>query len=186
MGLALGVIFDTATGAFTTYLEGDVAALVEHLHTSDLVVGYNVLRFDYRVLSAYTDRALERLPTFDMLVELRSALRRRLPLANLGTATLGRDKTADGLQSLQWVRDGRMDLVEEYCRADVELTRDIFQHAVSHGWLAFERDGVRLRTPELGWELQSIVQKAALSRAARVRGTEQPSLFAAAPPRPVW
>jgi DEAD/DEAH box helicase domain-containing protein len=185
MGLALAVIFDSATDRYTTYHEADAAALVEHLHTGDLVVGYNVLRFDYRVLSAYTERALERLPTFDMLVELRGVLRRRLPLANLGQATLGRDKTADGLQSLQWVRDGQLEKVEEYCRADVELTRDVFLHGVTQGWLAFERDGVQLRTPDLGWELQTVVQNAALRRAARVRGVEQPSLFAA-PPRPSW
>ncbi len=185
MGLALGVIFDESTQAFTTYFETDAAALVAHLEAADLVVGHNVLRFDYRVLRAYTERPVDRLPTFDTLIALRAVIGKRLALGNLGQATLGTPKTADGLQSLAWVRDGRLDLVEEYCRADVALTRDLFRHGLEHGWLAFE-DGPRvLRTPPLGWNLQSIVQDAEKRRAARVRGA-QPTLFTLMPPRPTW
>jgi DEAD/DEAH box helicase domain-containing protein len=185
MGLALAVVWDDRTGECTTYREADVAALVTHLERADLVVGYNVLRFDYRVLGAYTDRPLERLPTFDLLVALRAALGRRISLGNVGGATLGRAKTADGLQSLEWVRTGRWHEVEAYCRADVELTRAVFQHAIGCGWLAFERDGRLLRTPPLDWTLPRLVQRAAARVAARVRSA-QPSLFPVAPPRPTW
>jgi DEAD/DEAH box helicase domain-containing protein len=149
------------------------------------VVGFNVLRFDYRVLSGYTSEPLDRLPTFDMMVALRTVVRQRLSLANLGHATLGRGKTADGLQSLEWVRTGRLDLVEEYCRADVALTRDLFEHALEHRYLSFAMGGRTLRTPDLGWDLRKLVQEVAKLRAARVRGG-QPSLFTPAPPRPTW
>jgi DEAD/DEAH box helicase domain-containing protein len=186
MGMALAVVWDDVDQSFTTYREPEVAALVAHLESADLVVGYNVLRFDYRVLAAYTDRALERvLPTFDMMVALRGVLRQRLSLGNLGQATLGTPKTADGLQSLAWVREGRLDLVEEYCRADVALTRDLFRHALDHGTLCFEQNGRILCTPPLGWDLRRLLQDAARRCAARVRGA-QPSLFAPAPPRPTW
>jgi DEAD/DEAH box helicase domain-containing protein len=184
MGMALGVVFDTRTGEFTTYRETDVAALLDHLDAADLVVGYNVLRFDYQVLSAYEKRDFDRLPTFDMLVALKAVLRQRLSLANLGTATLGRGKSADGLQSLRWVRDGRLDLVEQYCRDDVALTRDLFQFALGEDHLAFELGGRILRTPPLGWDLHRLVQDGARRRAVRVRGG-QTSLFGS-PPRPTW
>ena len=185
MGMALAVVFDSSTGEFTTYREPDVASLVAHLQAADLVVGYNVLRFDYRVLTGYSPVAFDRLPTFDMMVALRAVLHQRLSLANLGHATLGRGKTADGLQSLEWVRAGRLDLVEEYCRADVALTRDLFEHALQHGHLSFELGGRVLRTPDLGWDLRRLVQEAAKVRAVRIRGV-QPSLFGPAPPRPTW
>ena len=41
-------------------------------------------------------------------------------------ATLGAGKTADGLQALTWWKEGRMDLIDEYCRADVAITRDVY------------------------------------------------------------
>jgi DEAD/DEAH box helicase domain-containing protein len=185
MGMALGVVFDSHTGEFTTYREAEVGALVAHLDTADLVVGYNVLRFDYQVLSAYEPRDYERLPTFDMLVALKAVVNQRLALANVGTATLARGKSADGLQSLRWVRDGRLDLVERYCRDDVALTRDVFEFALAENYLAFELGGRVLRTPPLGWNLQRLVQDAARRRAARVRGGQAP-LFGAGPPRPTW
>ena len=185
MGMALGVVFDSKTLEFTTYREPEVEALVAHLRAADLVVGHNVLRFDYAVLSAYAGAALDRVPTFDMLVALRAVLRQRLGLANLGACTLGRGKSSDGLQSLQWVAQGDLERVEAYCRDDVALTRDIFQHAVTQGWLAFERKGQRLRTPPLDWNVHRLAQEAARRRAIRVRSAP-PTLFALDPPRPAW
>jgi DEAD/DEAH box helicase domain-containing protein len=165
MGMALAVVGDAS--GFTTYR--DPEALVRRLRDADLVVGYNVLRFDYAVLSAYVGDQVNRIATFDILVELRALLRQRLGLAHVGNCTLGRGKTSDGLQSLEWVRRGELDRVEAYCRDDVALTRDVFLHGVEHGWLAFERKGRRLRTPPLDWNVRRLAQDAALRRAVRVR-----------------
>ncbi len=180
MGLALGVVYDEKQERFTTFFERDVDALVELLFEADLVVGFNVLRFDYAVISAYTQRPLSRLPTFDLLTHLHERLGFRLSLGALAQATLGAAKSADGLQSLAWVREGRFDLVEEYCRRDVALTRDLFQYALRENGLCFDRDTLRLRTPPLGWRLGDIVRDAARARAARVR--VQSPLFLPTPP----
>ena len=40
----------------------------------DLVVGYNINGFDYRVLQAHTDQDLQLLPTFDLMYDLESRL----------------------------------------------------------------------------------------------------------------
>jgi DEAD/DEAH box helicase domain-containing protein len=185
MGMALAVVFDAQQRAYTTYMESDAAHLVEALRQADLVIGYNVVRFDYRVLSAYTSQAFDRIPTFDMLLALKKVLGFRVSLGTLAQATLGRSKSADGEQSLAWVREGRFDLVEAYCRLDVALTWELFRHGLARGWLAFERRGVALRTPPLQWELDAILRDAARQRALRVRGAE-PALFEPALPRPAW
>ena len=169
MRLALAVVYDEKRDRFTTYHEPEVSALVEALFAADLVVGFNVLRFDYAVLAPYTRRLLSRLPTFDMLRGLRERLGFRVSLDNLARSTLGTPKSADGLQSIAWVRQGRLDLVEEYCRRDVELTRDLFRHALATGSLCFERRGVRFRTPPLDWELRRLGDEAQRACAARWR-----------------
>ena len=181
MRLALAVVYDETLDRFTTYHETEVSALVEALFAADLVLGFNVLRFDYAVLAPYTRRLLARLPTFDMLRGLRERLGFRVSLDNLARATLERPKSADGLQSLAWVRQGRLDLVEEYCRRDVELTRDLFRHALASGTLCFERRGVRFRTPLLHWERQRLQDEALRAVAARWRTTSS-QLWSA--PRP--
>jgi DEAD/DEAH box helicase domain-containing protein len=185
MGMALAVVFDARERTYTTYGEGDVARLVETLRCAELVVGFNIVRFDYRVLSAYTGQMFDRIPTFDMLLALKKTLGFRVGLGTLARATLGRSKMADGEQSLAWVRAGRLDLVEAYCRLDVALTWELFRHGLERGWLAFERKGVALRTPPLQWELDAIRRDAARQRALHVRGAE-PALFEPALPRPAW
>jgi DEAD/DEAH box helicase domain-containing protein len=148
MRLALGVVWDAREGRFATYREAEVERLLDHLAAADLVVGFNVRRFDYRVLRGYTARDLEALPTFDLLEAIHERIGFRLPLGHLGEETLGTPKTADGLQALRWWQEGRVDEIERYCRADVALLRDLLEHARRHGHLLFRtRRGERVRIP---------------------------------------
>ncbi|MDX1649695.1 MAG: ribonuclease H-like domain-containing protein, partial [Myxococcota bacterium] len=148
MRLALAVIWDSRERTFHAFREGQVEALLERLAAADLVVGFNARRFDYRVLRGYTDRDLAALPTFDLLDAIHGRLGFRLALGHLGEETLGAAKSADGLQSLQWWREGRVEEIERYCRQDVALLRDLFEHAVRHGYLLFRtRRGERVRLP---------------------------------------
>jgi DEAD/DEAH box helicase domain-containing protein len=148
MRVALAVVYEAREDRFVTYREGDVESLLGRLRAADLVVGFNVRRFDYRVLGGYTDLDLERLATFDLLDEIHGRLGFRLSLGHLGEETLGRAKTADGLQSLRWWQEGRIEEIERYCRADVELLRDLFHHAARHAHLLFRtKAGERVRLP---------------------------------------
>ena len=148
MGLALAVVYDSRLGDFLTYLEDEAERLVEHLAGSELVVGFNNRRFDNLVLSAYTSIDLNRLPTLDLLEEVENALGYRISLNGLAEHTLGVKKTADGLQSLRWYKEGRIDLIRHYCRKDVEITRDLLFHALEHGYLLFaNKKKVEVRLP---------------------------------------
>jgi DEAD/DEAH box helicase domain-containing protein len=157
MGLAVAVVWDSRTNALTSYPEDRADALLAALRQADLVVGFNILRFDYAVLSAYDDGSIASLPTFDILADLHRRLGFRLSLAHLAEHTLGAAKSADGLQSLEWVKQGRLDLVDEYCRHDVEITRDLFQHGLANHSLRFlSRDG-KLLSLTVDWDLEKII-----------------------------
>ena len=164
MRVALVVVYDTATGAFETFAEADVERLLDRLEQADLVVGFNIRRFDYHVLRGYTDRDLDVLPTFDMLDAVRERLGFRLPLGHLAEETLGAGKSADGLQALAWWKEGRIDLIERYCTDDVALLRDLLAHAEEHGYLCFRtRSGERVRLPAR-WSLPELVEQARVGR----------------------
>jgi DEAD/DEAH box helicase domain-containing protein len=112
------------------------------------VIGFNIKRFDYKVLAGYTGEDYCRtLPTLDLLESVTSRLGFRVGMGHLAQETLGTAKSADGLQSLAWVKQGRLDLVEAYCRKDVEILRDLYLHGRREGCV-FYRDrkrDVRLR-----------------------------------------
>src|SRR5205085_4923911 len=54
MRMSVGVIFSTATGRYEVFGEAQVHRLIERLRRADLVIGFNVLNFDYQVLMGYT------------------------------------------------------------------------------------------------------------------------------------
>jgi DEAD/DEAH box helicase domain-containing protein len=160
MRMALAVIYDTQTEQFETFFENDVHRLIERLGEADLVVGFNVISFDYAVLRGYTDADLSALPTFDMLAAIHQRLGYRLALGHLAEETLGASKGADGLQSLAWWKEGRVDEIEQYCRQDVQLLVDLLDHASEHGHLCFRTkrgDRVRLPAP---WQIPELVERA--------------------------
>lgn len=148
MGLAAAVVYDSLDDKYYTYEEDGAAELVEHLLGADLIIGFNQVRFDYQVLAAYTPQDLRARPNLDLLQEIHKVLGFRVGLSHLGQVTLGRDKTADGLQSLKWFKEGRLDLIREYCQEDVRLTWDLYVFARDKGYLLYEdKRGHRLRVP---------------------------------------
>ncbi|MGB7840819.1 MAG: hypothetical protein WBL40_22190, partial [Terrimicrobiaceae bacterium] len=54
MGMSVGVIYSTANGTYEIFPESRADDLVARLRKADLVVGYNIVSFDYEVLMAYT------------------------------------------------------------------------------------------------------------------------------------
>ncbi len=149
MRVAVGVVCHLEEGRFETFREDEVPSLIARLEAAERVVGFNVKRFDYRVLSGYTGIDYERrLPTLDLLEEVAAGLGFRLGLNHLARETLGVEKSADGLQSLVWVREGRLDRVEEYCRRDVEILRDLYLFGRRMGYVLFrDKEERRIKLP---------------------------------------
>jgi DEAD/DEAH box helicase domain-containing protein len=51
---------------------------------------------------------------------------------------LGAEKSGDGLQALAWWKEGRIQEIVEYCRMDVQLTRDLYLYGRQNGYLLFQ------------------------------------------------
>ncbi len=118
-------------------MDDQLDQLIEYFKKCDLVVGFNIKRFDFRVLSGYLDFNFEKLPTLDILEEVHNRLGYRLSLDHLAKVTLGQKKTANGLQALLWWKQGRIRDIIDYCKKDVEITRDLFLYGQKNGYLLF-------------------------------------------------
>ena len=153
MGMSIGVTYSTGRGDYRIYGEPQVNDLLTDLQRADLVVGFNVLRFDYEVLHGYTSFDLSQLPTLDMLVELTNTLQHRLSLDSIATATFGVEKTAEGLQAIRWFKEGKLLEIAEYCCYDVKLTKMVHEHGLKHRQLQYNnRFGKKLTVP-VKWEV---------------------------------
>lgn len=150
--LACAVTWSSVKNDFTVYWEKDVPALIAELKSAGRVVGFNLKGFDYEVLKPYAPaERLAFLPTLDIMEDLFRILRFPLKLDAVARATLGETKTADGLQAVTWWREGKLDLLAEYCKMDVEVTRRIYEFGCANGYVHyFTRLGSKQRV-QVNW-----------------------------------
>jgi DEAD/DEAH box helicase domain-containing protein len=151
--VACGVTYSTEKNDFTVYWEQDVPALITELKSATKVIGFNLLGFDYLVLKPYSpETRFASIPTLDMLLDLQKTLGFRIGLDSIASATLGATKTADGIKSVEWFRNGELDKVAEYCKADVDITRRVFEFGRDNGHIFYKsRLGSKLKV-EVKWK----------------------------------
>ena len=148
MKVSCAVLYDSGEQVYHEYLEKDMPRFIERLQQYDCVVGFNIRRFDYKVLSGYTDFDFGKLPTLDLLEEIHKQLGYRLSLDHLAKVTLGSQKSADGLQALRWWKQGKIREIIDYCRQDVRITWEIYCFGNENGYLLFQnKAGNTVRVP---------------------------------------
>ena len=151
MGMSVAVVYSTATGEYKIYGEKQVNDLIKDLQRADLVVGFNHLRFDYEVLHGYTAFDLRQLPTLDMLVEVQKKLQHRLSLDSIAAATFGVAKTAEGLQAIEWFKEGKMLEIAEYCCYDVKITKLVYEYGAQHRQIHYQNRFGKKMTMQVDW-----------------------------------
>jgi len=152
MRLSVAVTYNLRKDRFDVFTEDKIGELLQELLVADLIIGFNIKRFDYAVLSHYTSFDLGRVPTLDILEVVRKHLGFRLSLDHLSQSTLGYGKIGTGLDALRWFREGRMDRLTQYCKHDVKVVKELYEYGKEHGYLLFkDRDERTLRIP-VSWK----------------------------------
>ena len=151
--VACGVTWSTQKNDFSVYWEKDVPALIDELRSATRVIGFNLKGFDYLVLQPYAPEIrFASISTLDMLLELQKILGFRISLDSIANASLGATKTADGIKSVEWFRAGELDKVAEYCKADVDITRRVYEFGRDNGHIFYKsRLGSKLRV-DVKWK----------------------------------
>jgi len=139
--IAVVGIHDSETDAYSCFLEHELPELWKILERTDMLVGYNSDHFDIPLLNKYYPGDLTRIRSLDLMQEVYKSLGRRLKLGAIAEGTLGEGKSADGLQSLRWWREGEVEKVKEYCQKDVELTKRLLDYALQNNCLKYRELG---------------------------------------------
>ena len=148
MGVSVAVLYDAGLDDFLVYREQELPELYVALAKLDLVVGFNINRFDYKVLAGAAPFDHRALPTLDILERVHERLGYRLSLDGLAKATLGARKSATGLDALEWWKQGRLEEIIAYCKQDVAVTRDLYLFGRDNGFLLFSnKAGKTVRLP---------------------------------------
>ena len=137
LGLSVAVTYCTQNDTYSSYFEADVENLISELKNADLVIGFNIQAFDYVVLQPYTRFKLFNLKSFDILSDIHHRLGFRISLDSLASSTLGTQKLADGLQAIEWYKTGKFDDLVEYCKKDVEITRQLYMFGKMNKYILY-------------------------------------------------
>lgn len=154
LDLALVAIHDSETDTYSSYLEQELGDLWPIIERADSLIGFNSDHFDIPLLNKYYSGDLTRIKSVDIMKAVQDVLGRRLRLGNLAETTLGVGKSADGMQAVNWWKEGQIDKIREYCIQDVRVTKMLYDHALAHGELKY-RDGADVKTLKIktdDWE----------------------------------
>lgn len=159
---------------FTTFRRENLGELFAQMQRTDCMVGFNSRGFDVRVLQPFAETNLSALPHFDLMMELKAVAGFRPGLGNCCEATFGESKSSNGLESLQWWREGRQQEVIDYCRKDVDLTRRLHEFGAQNGYVKCRDKSGQTRVLPVNWTLDKLPSNA-LSSAQKA--SSQGSLF---------
>jgi DEAD/DEAH box helicase domain-containing protein len=154
LDLSVVCIHDSKTDAYTCYTQEELPSLWPIIEKANVLIGYNSDHFDIPVLGKYYPGDLTAIKSVDLLKEIRKVLGRRIKLDSVAEATLGANKSADGLQAIRWWKEGKVDLVKQYCIDDVRLTKELYDYARKNKHLKYkDYDGIReLKLDTREWE----------------------------------
>lgn len=161
LGLAVAVTCATRDDnagepVFKTFRREAIDDLLKELQSADCVVGFNTRGFDFRVLQPFADFDLRALPNFDLMLDLKAIAGFRPGLGNCCEATFGEQKSSNGLESLQWWREGRHQEVIDYCRQDVLLTRRLHEYGARNGHVKCREKTGKTRVLPVSWTLNQL------------------------------
>lgn len=129
--------YDYTTDTYATYSVAEFPKLWALIERADMLIGFNSDHFDIPLLDKYYPGDLTKIKSLDLLVEVKRSLGRRLRLDTLAQATLGTQKTGNGLEATKWWKEGKENLVREYCIHDVKITKEIYDYALEHKELKY-------------------------------------------------
>jgi DEAD/DEAH box helicase domain-containing protein len=130
-------MYDFLTDAYASYEEKDISKFEQRLQTADLLVGFNIRRFDMQVLQPYLFKTVDQFPVLDLLDDIEKARGHRASLDSVARATLKEGKSGDGVEALALFKEGRMEELKKYCMDDVRLTRNVYEYGCREGKIYF-------------------------------------------------
>ena len=125
-------IYDSYDDAYHCYEEKEFIQLEERLKLAELIVGFNIIGFDMKVLAPYLLTDTRKFRVLDLLDQIYKIRGHRVSLQSLAQGTFKDSKSGSGWNAIQLYKDGRMDELKKYCLDDVRLTKQIYDYGNEH------------------------------------------------------
>lgn len=159
MGISVLVIFDYSTMRYRVFDDKNKDEAVHILNTYDLVVGFNTVGFDWKLIKAtWPTKAARVSKDYDILREIWIAqgldpdhfdmkTHGGFKLDDVAFDTIGMRKTANGALAPVMFQAGQFAELTDYCLEDVRIERTLFEFAAEHGYVIRNGRVINLEFP---------------------------------------
>jgi DEAD/DEAH box helicase domain-containing protein len=155
LDMSLVCIHDNIDGQYRSFLENDLKNLWPILEQADIIVTWNGDHFDLPILNKYYPGDLSKIKSVDLMKEAQKSLGRRLKLDTVASATLGVNKSGNGMDAIVWWQSGEIDKIIKYCIDDVRITKDLYEYAIANKSFKYRDNGAIKEIPlnTTSWEI---------------------------------
>ena len=112
LDLSVVCIYDSETDKYSSFFQEELKDLWPIFEKADILIGYNSDHFDIPLLNKYYSGDLTKIKSLDLLKEIKGSLGRRLKLDTIAEATLGTNKSGNGLEAVTWWKQGEKEKVK--------------------------------------------------------------------------
>jgi DEAD/DEAH box helicase domain-containing protein len=144
LDISVVCIYDSKEDKYSSYTQEELPSLWPIIEKADLLIGYNSEHFDIPLLNKYYQGNLSKIKSVDLLKEIKNSLGRRLKLDSVAEATLGKNKSGNGLDAIVWWNKGEIEKIKQYCIEDVKITKELYDFALKNKYLSY-RDGKEMK-----------------------------------------
>lgn len=137
LGISVVCIFDYLNQSYESYEEKDILRLDKRILEADLLIGFNIRRFDLAVLAPYLFTPIENLAVLDLLDAIEKARGHRASLDSIAQPTLKLRKSGSGIDALALYQEGKMAELKRYCTNDVRLTKEVYEYGRENAKIFF-------------------------------------------------
>ena len=152
LGISVLAGYSYQKGEYFVFEENELNQFEPMIKDASMAIGFNIRSFDIPVLQPYMNFPLEDVRFLDMMDDVVKGVGFRVGLNNLAKTTIGIEKSADGLQALEWFKEGQVQKIKDYCVQDVKVTKDLFEFGKKNGFIKFfSRDHINEISIPVRW-----------------------------------
>lgn len=174
--ISVAGVYDYLSDRYNCYEEKEVMNFEKRLREADLIIGFNIRRFDMPVLAPYLFSSTADLPVLDLLDDVEAARGHRASLDSIAGPTLKQHKSGNGADALVLFKEGKIDELKRYCLEDVRLTKEVFEYGCREGKILFTSNW-DYKTYEIPVKWKEIADKAAAKKIQAPEASFPSSLF---------
>lgn len=133
MGVSYAALLNHDTDKITSYTEENINALLDEIFSSHLIVGFNLKKFVYEVLSGYRSSGFEKINSLDILEYLRKKIIHKPTINELFLGTLGIDTSIDNMKIARLFKEGKIEEVKQITTQNIKILNSVYSFGKQKG-----------------------------------------------------